>query len=134
MKLLWNAKDGGEESRVWCWGVESKRFGSVLLLKFARGSREALHTHAFNSLSWVLRGSLLETHKALFGDGFGLIEIHHPSFHPVVTRRTTFHMVDGVFPANWVITLRGPWVDEWREFLPKLGRFIRLTHGRKELP
>ena len=58
MKILWGDKDGGSESRVWVWGLESKLFGSILLMCFRKGSREAYHTHAFNAISWVLRGWL----------------------------------------------------------------------------
>lgn len=128
-------KDGGTESRVWCWGIEFKKLGSVLLLKFGEGSREAYHTHAFNSLSWVLRGGLHEFHKGGQPEGanYSVFVSHVPSVRPIVTRRDTFHMVEGCLAATWVFTLRGPWVDEWREFLPKLGRFVRLTHGRKEV-
>lgn len=31
----------------------------------------------------------------------------------------------------WVLTFRGPWVDTWKEYLPKLKEFVTLTHGRK---
>jgi hypothetical protein len=128
MKILFGAKDGGPESRVWMWGIESKRFGSVLLLKFAAGSREAFHTHAFNAVSWVLRGGLKE---------YVLPRAHvvqyTPSLRPIVTRRDRFHMVSGQATATWAITLRGPWVGAWHEFLPRANRFITLTHGRKEI-
>lgn len=131
MKILWNAKDGGEESRVWCWGFESKLFGSIILLKFGEGSRDAFHTHAFNSLSWVLTGALDE--MQLCPDGWMASQMHYPSGRPVITRRETFHRVFGVKKANWVITLRSPWVNRWREFLPGSNRHITLTHGRKEV-
>lgn len=35
---------------------ESKTYGSIVLLNFKEGNREAFHTHAFNSISWVLLG------------------------------------------------------------------------------
>ena len=42
MKILNIAKDGGPESNVTgYWLVESKRFFSIVLLKFDKGSREA---------------------------------------------------------------------------------------------
>lgn len=127
MKFLWGSKDGGPQSLVWMWGVESKRLGSVLLLKFAKGSREAYHTHAFNSVSWVLRGKLLESLRE------GSIHWYPASFKPVVTRRSTFHKVIGVWAANWILTIRGPWSKEWREFHPHTGRNITLTDGRIEV-
>lgn len=131
MKLLWNAKDGGAESRVWCWGIESKRLGSVLLLKFGQGSREAFHTHAFNSVSWVLSGELKETQ--MFNGPVYCTMFHAPSWRPVHTYRETNHMVEGYAEANWALTFRGPWVDTWREFLPAAKRWLTLTHGRKEV-
>ncbi len=60
MKILWGSKDGGPESNVRMWGIESKHFGSVLLLSFAEGSREAFHAHAFSAVSWLLSGCLIE--------------------------------------------------------------------------
>ena len=61
MKFLFKAKDGGPESKVTgYWLIESKRWFSIALLRFDEGSREAFHTHAFNAISWVLWGELLE--------------------------------------------------------------------------
>ena len=55
MKLCYVGKDGGPESTVWgFWLIEIKKLFSVALLCFENGSREAFHTHAFNSVSWVL--------------------------------------------------------------------------------
>lgn len=125
--ILWNDKDGGPESRVWCWGLEVKRAFSVLVLRFDEGSREAFHTHAFNSMSWVLSGMLSEDHY--HGDR----EQHWPRLLPVVTLRSTYHKVSGLAPRTWVITIRGPWSDTWREFHPPTDTSIKLTHGRKEL-
>ena len=61
MKLFHKAKDGGPASTVTgYWLIESKRFFSIVLLRFDGPSREAFHTHAFNSISWVVKGVLLE--------------------------------------------------------------------------
>lgn len=134
VKLLWGDKDGGPESRVWCWGIESKRFGSVLLLKFAKGSREAFHTHAFNSISWLLRGRLLENFKTPFaGLPFESWALHQPGCHPIRTYRDTYHKVEGMADATWVLTFRGPWVDTWKDLDLKTGHESTLTHGRKEV-
>mgnify|MGYP001575993171 CR=1 FL=1 len=57
MKLFYYGKDGGPESHVWgFWLIEAKSLFSIVLLRFENGTREAYHSHAFNSLSWVLRG------------------------------------------------------------------------------
>jgi hypothetical protein len=131
MKILWGDKDGGPESKSWVWGIEIKGLFSILLLKFGKGSREAFHTHAFNAISWLLRGKLFES----FID-YAPPRTHTPSVKPIFTGRETWHMVSGVDEFNWALTFRGPWVDRWREYLPKGktgGEFVVLTHGRKEV-
>lgn len=141
-KLLWGAKDGGPESKVWMWGVESKRFGSLLLLRFAPGSREAFHTHAFNAWSWVLRGTLVEQTlpergpgwaERLHGDGttwagFG------PSWRVIYTDHSRFHKVTGGSAGAWALSIRGPWRDEWREYLPEQDAQVKLVQGRGHHP
>jgi hypothetical protein len=129
MRFHRGSKDGGPESHVQMWGFESKRFGSVLLLRFADGSRDAYHTHAFNAVSWVLRGRLWEW----------LLVPHHavgrsytPALCPVVTAKTTLHKVESL-GTTWVLSVRGPWDDEWMEYIPATESVVDLTHGRIEL-
>lgn len=125
MKFLFKAKDGGSESTVTgYWLFESKRFFSICLLKFEGRSRECFHTHAFDSLAWVLKGRLLEHFL------YGRKREHTPSIIPFVVRREDFHKVDSD-GDTWVINIRGPWLDTWKEFLPLKDRFQILTHGRK---
>src|SRR3990167_3407235 len=118
--LLWNSKDGGPESKVWVWGVEFKWLCSILLLKFEEGSREAYHTHAFNSVSWLLKGELHEF--CLDGYPWGMdtyLTVYRPSLRPIMTYRDTLRQVQGAQRASWVLTFRGPWVNKWSEWLPK---------------
>lgn len=127
MKLFHYGKDGGPYSTVHGFFlVEIKSLFSVALLRFSHGSREAFHTHAFNCISWVLKGKLKEE------SFFGPIKNYVASIFPVITKRSTFHRV--VSEGNsWVFTLRGPWVDRWIEFDMNTKRFTTLTHGRKEI-
>jgi hypothetical protein len=132
MKFLKKMKDGGPESTsTGYWIIEWKKAFSIVLLRFDGKSREAFHTHAFNCLSWVVKGGLRETFKD------GNVDYHYPSFKPFVTRRTDFHMVDSYSPfyntdnlTSWVFSIRGPWVDKWKEWLPKEQKIVNLTHGR----
>lgn len=124
MKLFSYGKDGGPESTVHgYWLVEIKRLFSAVLLKFENGSRDAYHTHAFNCISWVLKGKLVEKHFD------GSVVTHGPSIFPVITKRSTFHKVesDG---TTWVLSLRGPWARNWMEFLPSQQKFVTLETGR----
>lgn len=127
MRILFYGKDGGRESTVWgLWLVEIKRLFSIVLLRFEHGSREAYHNHAFDCVSWVLRGRLVEFN--LGGD----IKVYRPSWRPVRTYRDTFHKVhsDG---RTWVLSIRGPWAPTWREYLPCEARFVTLGDGRREV-
>lgn len=130
MKFLSYGKDGGPESTVHgYWLIEIKGLFSIVLLKFENGSRDAYHNHAFNAVSWVLSGQLIEYFPEMPPE-FG--EAYSPSFKPVVTPRTLFHKV--VSQGNtWVLSFRGPWTKTWREWSPKTGIFTTLTHGRKEV-
>ena len=125
MKLFSFAKDGGEHSVVWgFWIVEIKTILSILLLCFEDGSREAYHSHAFNSVSWVLKGSL----KEVMLDGSVLH--HRPSIRPIITKRDTFHKVYSS-GRTWVFSFRGVWKPMWKEYLPDTKEIVILTHGRK---
>lgn len=115
-------KDGGPESTVWGYFLEFKRLFTVAVLRFDGASREAHHSHAFNSISWLFKGKLIEQHLD------GTTEVHRPGLRPIITRRSTFHKVDSV-GRSWVLTFRGPWARTWQEYIN--GRFVTLTHGRK---
>lgn len=124
MKLFQLAKDGGKESYVTgFFFAEIKPLFSVVLLHFAEGSREAYHTHAFNSLSWVLRGRLEENMIN------GRVNVYPAGLKPVVTSRSDFHKVVSV-GDTWVLSFRGPWAKTWREYIPRFQKFITLGHGR----
>jgi hypothetical protein len=125
MKIMQSAPDGGKGSGVTAYFLfESKRFGSVALLRFAKGSREAFHSHAFNALTWWLSGSVTEHHVSGNSIEWRL------SFKPKRTGRDCFHKIEAR-QVTWALTVRGPWVDRWQE---KRGdKFVTLTHGRKEV-
>lgn len=125
MKLFKRGKDGGPESTVTgYWLVEMKSLVSIALLRFDHGSRESYHSHAFNCVSWLLRGSLMEQHVD------GRVDNYAPGLRPIVTRRSTFHRVFS-FGTSWVLTFRGPWSKTWGEFHPGAGTSSTLAHGRK---
>lgn len=128
MKILFKSKDGGPFSRVTgYWLFESKRFGSIVLLCFDLGSREAFHTHAFNALSWIIKGRL----KEVLMDGTELLLTS--SIKPIYTPRDRFHRVFGEVDKTYVLSFRGPWKDIWKEYLPTDNKEIKLTNGRIEI-
>lgn len=125
MKVFSYGKDGGPDSCVWgYWLIEIKSLFSVALLCFEDGSREEFHSHAFNSVSWVLSGWLDEEFMDYSRKN------HWPGLKPVITKRDTFHRVRSV-GRSWVLTFRGPWSKEWKEFSPAKEEYATLTNGRK---
>lgn len=132
MKFMKWSKDGGPESTVsGLFVVEIKNLFSIVLLRFAHGSRDAYHEHAFNSVSWVLKGKLIEQlHPDYEKGGQYIYYPRYPSLKPVVTLRSTFHKVFSI-GTTYVLSFRGPWSETWRE--SKNGAYTTLTHGRKEV-
>ena len=131
MRFLEKAKDGGPQSTVTgYWLVELKNLFSVVLLKFEDGSRDEYHSHAFNSLNWVLKGEVQEEVLWDHPPDDVLGDTYRPSLKPVLTKRSRFHRVVSK-GTTWVFSIRGPWSKHWLEFDPKSRRMVRLTHGRK---
>lgn len=128
MKLFHKSKDGGPDSNVTgYWLIESKSLFSIVLLRFDKGSREAFHNHAFNAVSWVLSGHLLEELTD------GITTWLFPSYKPVYTSRERMHKVHGMEDKTWVLSFRGPWATTWKEYLPVEDREITLSNGRIEV-
>jgi hypothetical protein len=125
MKIFSYGKDGGLKSVVWgLWLIEMKKLFSIALLCFENGSREAFHSHAFWSISWILSGRL-EEHQM-----DGTIRVFKPSLIPVIIPRDNFHKVFS-FGRTWALTFRGPWAKTWKEFIPETGEYVTLSSGRK---
>lgn len=129
-KFLHYGKDGGYESTVWgFWLVEIKSLFSIALLCFEDGSRDAYHSHAFNAVSWLLSGRLVEHFYPDYSAGQ---LIHDPSVAPIYTPRERTHKVYSV-GRSWVLTFRGPWADKWEEYRGASRQAVTLTHGRREV-
>ena len=127
MKLFKKSHDGGKDSGVTgYWLIENKKFFSILLLRFSKGSREAFHSHAFNAYTWWLKGLVKEEFK----DTNDCI-IWKPSllnlFFPKYTPKGNFHKIIGI-KESWALSIRGPWDYTWKEF--KNGEEYTLSQGR----
>lgn len=128
VKLFSFGKDGGPESKVWgFWLIEWKWLFSIALLRFDHGTRDAYHSHAFNSISWLLWGRLQEYDLSAKPDQ-PMTRTYKPSIWPILTYRSTYHQV-GSYGTSWVITFRGPWAKTWQE-CSESGEQT-LTYGRK---
>jgi len=126
-RIFFKKYDGGKESGVTGYMLlEWKTVFSIGLLHFNEGSREAFHSHAFNAVTWWLKGSVTEVHHLS-----GETKDFSASFKPKYTNRDCFHKVVA-HTSTWALTIRGPWKDEWYEHRPVEGHVV-LTHGRKKI-
>lgn len=125
MKLFRKAKDGGKDSTVTgYWLIEWKEVFSLVILKFEKGSRDAFHTHAFNAISWYIKGDVEE--RFIDGTSKNWKGLCLPKY----TSRKCFHKVFAK-KTSWVLSIRGPWVDKWKEYIPHSKKYLTLTNGRK---
>lgn len=133
MKLFKVSKDGGPDSNVTGFFlIEIKSLFSIVLLRFTNGSRDVFHSHAFNSLSWILRGRLSESRLVdirKHPTGFAQT-VFRPSIFPIWTSRTNIHKVSSV-GTTYVISFRGPWEYFWQEVDFKTRIVTTLKHGRR---
>lgn len=122
IKIFKKSHDGGKDSGVTGYFlIEWKSLFSIVLLRFSAGSREAFHSHAFNALTWWLRGEVEERFPS------GAPIQWRPSWIPKFTPRDNTHKIYAR-KTSWALSLRGPWKDTWLE--QKAGKEIVLTHGR----
>lgn len=124
-RVFYKKHDGGKKSGVTGYMlIEWKPVVSIGLLHFSEGSREAFHSHAFNAVTWWLKGSVTE--EIIDGKSNDFT----PSIKPKYTPRSLVHRVVG-HKSTWAFTLRGPWMDTWYEI--ERGIKTVLTHGREIL-
>ncbi len=122
-RLFSVTSDGGKDSGVTAYFlIEWKVLFSIGILHFREGTREAYHSHAFNALTWWLKGKVTEIKLN------GTETEYEPSFKPKLTLRDNIHKVLS-HKDTYALTLRGPWVDKWVEV--RNNTWITLTHGRK---
>lgn len=130
-RLFYTKPDGGKDSGVTAYFlIEWKKVLSIGLLYF-KGSRDALHDHAFNAFTWWLSGTVVEESWVEDAAHFRMLPVEKtfsPSFWPKYTPRKLIHKITPQKEA-WALTIRGPWIDYWREY--KNGILTTLSHGRR---
>lgn len=129
MRFMQWAKDGGPESTVDAFFIlEIKRLFSIVILKFNDGTREKFHDHAFDALTWFIRGDLEEEYPLLSKPN----KKYKASIIPKYTKKSLLHRVRSR-GVSWCFSIRGPWEDYWSEYDNETKKFTTLTHGRKKV-
>lgn len=128
MRAFQKTPDGGKDSTVEAFFIlELKKYFSVALLRFNKGSRANYHSHAFNAYTWFLCGDLLEH---VHGDRFW--RSYKRSWKPKKTPRECMHKVFAN-RTSWCFTVRGPWSKTWQEVDTQTNELVTLTNGRVEI-
>jgi hypothetical protein len=131
MRLLSRASDGGKDSGVTgFFVVEIKSLFSVVLLHFRPGSREAYHSHAFNAVTWFIRGRVAEHRINPECPSEFSVREYGASIRPKFTPRENHHKVVSLGHA-WALSFRGPWTSTWREYRAASQEFVTLANGRR---
>lgn len=129
MKLFRKSYDGGADSGVTgYWLIECKSLFSIVLLHFNPGSREAFHSHAFNAVTWWLKGLVTEEFLGKDATNKPSFRIWTPSFRPKWTPKKCFHKILAGEKGAWALSFRGPWDATW--FENKNGETYELGQGR----
>lgn len=127
MKLFHKSYDGGPDSGVTgYWLIECKSLFSVVLLNFSAGSRDAYHNHAFNAVTWWLKGDVVEHFYSPANKEKA--KNWKPSLLPKYTPRSNFHKIYAGNKGAWALSFRGPWAKTWQEH--KNGETYTLSQGR----
>ena len=128
-RFFYTKPDGGKNSGVTGYFlIEWKVLFSIGILHFKKGTREAYHNHAFNALTWWLKGEVTEEKKPIYDFLKPDTKDFSSSLIPKYTSRNNFHKVIA-HKDTWAITFRGPWKDTWNEY--RKDEYITLTHGRR---
>lgn len=125
MNIFKKLKDGGSQSPVDAYFLfEIKGLASVALLKFNKGGREAFHTHAFDALTWFIKGDLVEE------DVSGKLYRYKKSLIPKLTPKSKNHRVLAN-KDSYCLTVRGRWVESWTEYNKEEDKTTLFKQGRK---
>lgn len=127
MRFMQWAKDGGPESTVdGFYIIELKWLFTIVLLRFGNGTRDAYHSHAFNAITWFLKGLALERTSE------GRMTFLFPRLCPKWTPRDCVHKVHSS-GTTWALSFRGSWKKTWHELRGPEQKRVDLAHGRAEL-
>ena len=127
MRIFEKTKDGGELSTVDAYFlIELKGLFSIALLKFNKGSRVNYHSHAFNALTWFIKGDMTEH---VLG---GIVRKYKRSLIPKLTGKSVMHKVVAK-ETSWCLTIRGKWDKTWEEYDPTTKKYITLESGGRKV-
>lgn len=109
---------------------ESKRFGGIWLYNFKEVYSSRLHTHAYPSISILLKGSYIEQVLR----NCALREYHVTERFQVRKLPINYcHRIISAKPNTWSLVVFGKWSDSWWELFPENSTWMKYSWNRKEV-
>lgn len=107
---------------------ENKYLGGIWIYNWKTILQNRFHTHAFNSLAFLLRGSYTEE---IIENGVIKLRVVNqwlkPRFHP----KNYCHRILKADPNTWTIVFFGKWIPHWWEYFADSKTWIKYGWGRK---
>lgn len=108
--------------------LESKRFGGIWLYHWETVDQMRFHTHAFNSICFLLRGSYTE--EVLDRDGAVTLRTVDQWMRPRYLPMGYCHRILEAKGSTWSIVFFGGWAKSWQEYFPSTDTWVRYGWGR----
>ncbi len=107
---------------------ESKRFGGIWIYNWKTILQNRFHTHAFNSIAFLLSGKYTEE---VIENGKITLRIVHQWLKPRFLPKNYCHRILKADPNTWTIVFFGKWIPYWWEYFGDSKTWVKYGWGRK---
>lgn len=107
---------------------ESKYFGGVWLYNWKTIAQNRFHTHAFNSVAFLLSGRYTEE---VIEDGKVVFKVVDQQFKPRFLPKNYCHRILKADSNTWTVVFFGKWIPYWWEYFSDTKTWVKYSWGRK---
>lgn len=106
---------------------ENKYLFSIIFYRWATIDQIRFHTHAFNSIAFLLKGWYWE--KVIF-NGIEMTNFVNVPLVPRLINKGYCHAIENAKPGTMTMVLVGPWCQNWYEYFPDTKKWVKYKWGR----
>ncbi len=107
---------------------ENKHLGGIWLYNWKTIKQNRFHTHAFNSVAFLLSGKYAEE---VIHAGKIETRIVDQWLKPRFLPKNYCHRILFANPNTWTIVFFGKWIPHWWEFFKESNTWVKYGWGRK---
>lgn len=107
---------------------ESKYLGGIWLYNWKTIKQNRFHTHAFNSIAFLLSGNYLEE---VITDGKIKTRLVNQWLKPRFLPKNYCHRILAASTNTWTIVFFGKWIPYWWEYFADTKTWVKYGWGRK---